>query len=549
MARFGWLTAVVLASAAAGQTVQIPNSSFEAGRDRPDGWTLVGKGERTDRDAAHGRRAVVVTGNGSDNGYWRSGDLVLPGRTVYRLAFLARRLDAVGGSSTAGPAFCNRDVRTVARRWGSHESIFVTPKDAKATYLRFGQWHATGSIAYDRVELVRVLPVYRREGDLILGAGEKVQGDEYTFDAPFNSASRNHSWPLAWHDCYFNTNRWSFSANSEVVYRFRVGGRRLRAVAVDANVGWYRSGELVVEASSDGKTWKGIGAVGELGAKSFDVPDALLPAEEVWIRLRGQGKQGEKRCSLQMSQFSCRAKLDGDGLDLIGRTRFVAVPTGDERLRVDIDGVGDALPGGRNVLSVRATNVSKEVVRIRPSVSVAPKGAPMAAEEGAPVSIEPARTKRLELPYTVPDAGEFVLSLGLGGGSNFRAEMWIRVNDLHRTSYGQRLGDGAMGLWWASSGWKISRTRPRPEAKGEAITIRAARNEAEAAPTGPTRCRPSSHPSMCPRTRTSPCGSASRSPVTRRRESIEVSFASAPKAAAPPPRCVWRSMTSTCPTA
>jgi len=481
MARCGWLTAVVLASTAAGQTVGIPNPSFEAGRDRPDGWTLIGGGRWADRDAAHGRRCVVVTGKGTDSGYWRSGEIVLPGRTVYRLAFRAKRLDAVDGACTAGPAFCNRDVRTVGRRWGAHESIFITPKDAKATTLRFGQWHATGSIAYDRVELVRVLPVYGRSGDLVLGAGEKVLGDGYTFAAPFHSASRNHSRPLAWHDCYFNTNRWSFSAGSEAVYRFRVGQRRLRTMLVDVEVSWYRSGELVVEASNDGRTWTRIGALGELGAKWLIVPSSLLPAEELWIRLRGQGKAGEKRCSLQVSRFGCGAKLDRSGPDLLGRTRFFAVPADDERLRVDIDGVGDALPGGRNVLIARVANVSTEVVRIQPSVSVTPKDSPPRKEQGTPVSMSPGKTTRLELPYTVPDAGEFVLRLGVGGGSEFRAEMSIRVNDLHRTSYGRRLDDGPMGLWWASSGWKVSRTRPRPKAKGKAMTIRTARNEAEAA--------------------------------------------------------------------
>jgi hypothetical protein len=36
-------------------------------------------------------------------------------------------------------------------------------------------------------------------------------------------------------------------------------------------------------------------------------------------------------------------------------------------------------------------------------------------------------------------------------------------------------------LWWASSGWKISRERLLPSTHGEAVVIRAARNEAEAA--------------------------------------------------------------------
>jgi len=49
--------------------------------------------------------------------------------------------------------------------------------------------------------------------------------------------------------------------------------------------------------------------------------------------------------------------------------------------------------------------------------------------------------------------------------------------------YGQRLPGSTpqVGLWWASSGWKISQERKLPQAVSEAIVIRAAKNEAEAA--------------------------------------------------------------------
>ncbi len=56
-------------------------------------------------------------------------------------------------------------------------------------------------------------------------------------------------------------------------------------------------------------------------------------------------------------------------------------------------------------------------------------------------------------------------------------------SDYFRAPYGELLvGSGEKAdLWWASSGWKISRDRPAPEAQSWAIEIRAARNEAEAA--------------------------------------------------------------------
>jgi len=53
----------------------------------------------------------------------------------------------------------------------------------------------------------------------------------------------------------------------------------------------------------------------------------------------------------------------------------------------------------------------------------------------------------------------------------------------HDPLYGERLPGSSerLGLWWASSGWKISQACSLPEAAGAALTIRAARNEAEAA--------------------------------------------------------------------
>jgi hypothetical protein len=54
---------------------------------------------------------------------------------------------------------------------------------------------------------------------------------------------------------------------------------------------------------------------------------------------------------------------------------------------------------------------------------------------------------------------------------------------LAATTYGERLPGATeqVGLWWASSGWKVGQDRALPQGKGDAILIRAAKNEAEAA--------------------------------------------------------------------
>ncbi len=58
-----------------------------------------------------------------------------------------------------------------------------------------------------------------------------------------------------------------------------------------------------------------------------------------------------------------------------------------------------------------------------------------------------------------------------------------QASDYFNSSFGELLTGSSdkVGLWWASSGWKISRDKSLPVEMSKAITIRAARNEAEAA--------------------------------------------------------------------
>jgi len=58
-----------------------------------------------------------------------------------------------------------------------------------------------------------------------------------------------------------------------------------------------------------------------------------------------------------------------------------------------------------------------------------------------------------------------------------------QTNDYFNAEYGWLLegSTAKVGIWWASSGWKISPDKPLPKTTSQAITIRAARNETEAA--------------------------------------------------------------------
>jgi hypothetical protein len=349
---FPALLASLSSSAAAG--IRVPNHSFEEGGETPSSWSLSrGEGQLI-RPAVHGQRAVAVTGDGSSDNGWLSESLPLAPNEVYRLRFHARRITGTGGLPVSGPLFCNRDLGALGTEWTQITSFFVTPRrpSAEISRLRFGQWQIAGQVAFDEVLLDPVIPVYRTQGNLTLGDGEIIEGGRYTFNAPYQQSSANHARPLAWHQCSFNSNRWQMSEGSTVVYRHRLGIAQQDA-SVEASIGWYRHGELVVSASADGEHWQEIGTIGKSGAASLDVPDSFLPTEEVWVRLTARAKTGEgKNPALQLNAYRYEALLDDATIALVGSTRYLAVTRKTPQLDVAITDLGDMTPGGESPIWV-----------------------------------------------------------------------------------------------------------------------------------------------------------------------------------------------------
>jgi len=493
---------------ASAQTVPVPNPSFEEGGKAPAGWNLSGgRGEWLAEGAAHGRRAVAVTGTGSDSGAWLSPPLPLEPGGVYLLEVEARALEARGGTAVVGPLFCNRDLGPLPDRWQAYSTVFVAPSplDPGRARLRLGQWHVRGTVAYDRVRLCRVRPVYARRGEVVLGEGEMVRGAEYTFRAPFDGVSRNHARPLVRFTAGFNSNRWVFGVGQEVVYRHQVPGRRQTRAEVTVDVTWHAAGRLVVEVSADGKTWRRLGDIDRLASRTWSIPADLLagppaeapertgrgaaagtdrgaaePGRALWVRLRAEPSAEAKRASLQVGGYAYRAELDAPVPALVGRTDFVAVERADPRLRVRVLSLGDAVPRGRNRVVLEAVAVGKAPVRVTAAAWVG--AAPEAPAGPATVGAEP---RLIRLPYDLPGPGEHLLRVRLaaGGAPLFEARVPLQVASLHTAGYGERLpaSTEAVGLWWCPSGWKVSRRRGLPEAAGEAVRLSAARNETDAA--------------------------------------------------------------------
>ena len=469
--------------------VPVTNSSFEEGANAPSGWTLDGPGGKWLRgDAATGRRAVAVSGTGATESSWLSSPVPLEPLRVYEVRFRARRIrPGGGGTPVTGPAFCNRDVAIAATVWTGYSSIFVTPSVMSPAdrRLHFGQWRMSGAVAYDDIQVVAASPVYARSEDIVLGEGESLTGTRYSFTAPFESEGRNQSRPLAGWRARFNTNRWVLGAGDEVVYRHVVGNRSQSEAIVDVAVTWHEGGELAVEASRDGKSWQELGVIGGRERRAFAVPAALLPAPEVWIRLRvGAAKPrgpGADPGSLQVGGYAYRSVVSGLPLAFAGRTGFVSLLGTDPRFNVTVDSLGDQVPNGRNILQCTVTNNTKGPLQVRAEAHTERDGR---AQPAAVFSntIQPGPNGR-SYPYPVPGPGDYVITLTEGPAYSYRAEIRFRVPEIYEESFGEVLPESmaGVGLWWATAGWKVNETRAMPNNGGQAVRIAAARNETECA--------------------------------------------------------------------
>lgn len=481
------LPVALLMAWAGAQTLDVPNPSFESGADVPEGWKLSGGDGAWATDAADGRRAVSVTGSGQPgtSSYWYSPDLPFAPFTTYELRFHARRVDSdSGGCAISGPVFCNRDLSGLTQMWQPFSSIFVTPNRLTPGqhWIRFGQWELDGTVAYDNVSVVRAEPVHRRVNGVTLGEGESVSGNRYEFSAPLHGASANYARPLAYNGCFFNTYRLFFGADSTLVYRHMIDGFQQNEASIEVNIGYHVSGEMIIEAGVDGETWRELGVMSSVAAKTFSIPADMLPAESVWVRFRSRaaaqiGHQSDPG-SFQIYGYTYRATLDKDAGELQGATQFVAVTQADPDIDVHIEDLGEAAPGGKNMLVARITP-KEALAQLRPTVTVSSVDHAVQTVH----TIHDTSASRVEVPYEITATGQNRLVFTLGDASPFRAEATMKVSVLYESGYGELLpGSGAeAGLWWCSSGWKVSRTRPLPKSASKAMHIQAARSETEAA--------------------------------------------------------------------
>ncbi len=518
------LTGLVLLAGSALAAQLAPNPSFEQGDVEPLGWRLEGKGawEKTGRSP---ERCISVTGDGKDSGFWRTTDLKLDPAALYRVAFWVKGEGATGGCVISGPSFCNRDYRAEPS-WQRHAFAFVAPNDTEDAYLRFGHWQLKGKVLFDDVELKPTQAVHERfgpkgaaaggvqhvvinvvggpggvqvaglpgqQGGIVLGEGEEIVGNRYTFTAPLAGEGANHSRPLHTFRCGFNSNRWCFHDKAEVVYKHAIEGHQHQAATIEANCNYHTNGKGYIEASDDGANWETIATLEKVGRTKTEVPKRLLPANALYVRFRA-----DEKASFQMDDYVFTSTLDADLGEMRGATAYLDIQTSDPNFPVTVLSLPSAAPWGgwtvsiRNLAGVQAKFALKSVVTDESGREVTQQGGASASASvsiaiggvGGPGVPQPIQETTTQMtaggPLTRPGTNTVTLIVTADGREIFKASALRKLPILHDASYGYALpSDPACPLWWCEGPYKVSRSRPVPTAQKAAIEVAAARHDYE----------------------------------------------------------------------
>jgi len=467
-----------------GQAPILSNASFEEGQTGPINWHLSAPktGRWLGPDEGFHKRAVSAKGNGTNTSYWYSDPISFIPNQTYALTFYARSLGSEQGSGISGPHFCNRDLGEVPTEWSQYRSVFTAPTQGNPalSFLRFGQWKVNGEIAFDQVAIAPVQPIYARDDTLLLGEGESIHKGHYSFIAPLDGPSSNHSRPLSAHSSNFNTNRWVFGPGHFVEYHHKIEGHLQQTASVDVAVGHYESGRLLVEVSKDRERYVNLGQIETTQGATFAVPSHMFPASELWIRLRSTLPKGGSPGAFQVVTYAYSARLDGNPPDLQGKTHFASLEQSSKEVDVQLISLGRLRPGQPDSVTLSIRSLLKPSRSLRPRLTLFRLGKTVSSKTLS-VRIDSVQN-RLSLPYEIRDVGSHTLHIGWNDPLPYSARIDVQIPVLYAAQAGHLLPMRLAGteLWHIDSGWKVDRNRPVPTSESTGLFLSAAGGEREA---------------------------------------------------------------------
>lgn len=300
----------------------ISNPGFEAGKMTPEGWEIRGCTGEWSRGGYKGKMISVV-GNEKSSGGWytRCNGLISGG--IYRMIFMGRQEAGTrGGCAVSGTLSINRDFH-LSNDWQEYSYYFRLPDTAADEMLRVGQWQITGKYYFDNVRLYPALPVHRQsDNNIELGEGEYIKNNRYFFAPTYGWKGLNYHRPLYYFSCGFNSDRWAFSVDKELIYKFSVGNIAQTDGVCRVAMNYYVKGVLEVSVSKDMETWMQIGILNETNrAGNWQLPSTLYPSANIFVKLKCAGKDA----NFQVNSFEYNAALASPIPDCFGKTYFMDI--------------------------------------------------------------------------------------------------------------------------------------------------------------------------------------------------------------------------------
>lgn len=478
-----WLVAGSLCfSSLWGQNL-LPNPSFEEGEKQPAGWQLRGGAGQWAMGGHTGKRCLQIQGDGQSSDYWFTPLPELSVMGVYRFSFWARALPGTsGGCFVSGTSFCNRDYQLM-ETWRQYSFVFCAPGKYPEAICRLGQWMVRGSGQFDDVALQPVLPVHYNvgEGDIVLGEGEQINGNQYIWATNFGGPGSNYSRCLHSATASFNSNRWVFGPGNELIYKLQVGHVLQTAARVTVTIGWYAAGVCVVEAarSLEANAWEAVGRLEGVATKTFSLPAALFPTPTVYLRLRSPGAQEKSPDfapgSFQVYNIRYEATITQEFGHIRGQTSFLDVLQASTTAAVESVNLEPLLPGQPRRVSLR----------VRPSQQAALEAVVELDGQSRHTTRALGRAQQpsdLVVPVTISSAGTHTLKIAVkaNGVVVWAAQTEFFVPLLYEANYGYALPAGRKAeLWWCEGTYKVSQERPAPTKLVPQVRLAAARNEYE----------------------------------------------------------------------
>ena len=235
------------------------------------------------------------------------------------------RRDGFDGSVIYGNDRCFVVDRRIWTGWRNLRAVIRVDDVGGDVARRFATYDTPlGATFRTTHAMVPLRAIHADAGGLVLGHGETIDGNDYSFATEFGSFARMDARPLVGYSTgCFNTDRVNLSAGSRVVYCHELGGRTLLSGSITAGASWRKDGCFAVECSADGNAWVEIGSVDRVTCRDFEVPSALFPAKRLYVRI--VGRDG---CHMQINRYVFRARIDGMAMSVSGATRYVEAESG-----------------------------------------------------------------------------------------------------------------------------------------------------------------------------------------------------------------------------